>query len=70
MTNTVTQTDSRSSVASNFRVGGNLVANTQGTFTVQGSNLAVAGNADHFILAALEVAVAAGCGFIHVARPR
>ena len=45
VTNTVTQTDSRNSVASNFRVGGNLVANTQGTLTVQGSNLAVAGNA-------------------------
>ena len=45
VTDTVTQTDSRNSVASNFRVGGNLVANTQGTLTVQGSNLAVAGNA-------------------------
>jgi hypothetical protein len=45
VTNTVTQTDSRNSVASNFKVGGNLVANTQGTLTVQGSNLAVEGNA-------------------------
>ena len=45
VTDTVTQTDSRNSVASNFRVGGNLVANTQGTLTVLGSNLAVAGNA-------------------------
>ncbi len=42
--NTVTQTDTGRSVATSFRVGGNLTATTDGTLLVQGSRLDVAGN--------------------------
>lgn len=43
---TVTQTDTGRSVASNFRVGSNLTAATDGALVVQGSRLDVAGNGD------------------------
>lgn len=42
---TTTVEGSRTSVSSNFNVGGNLNAKTEGTLTIQGSNINVAGDA-------------------------